>query len=57
MAMTYGDGTAADVGPGEFLLGEDTHGRGHVTRARAAAARLSIFAHLAADARVPWTDA
>ncbi len=46
MAMDYGDGTSAEVRPGGFLVGEDTEGRGHITRALDGAPRLSLFAHL-----------
>lgn len=47
LAMQYGDGSAAEVPPGGFLIGEDTSGRGHITRALDGAERFSVFAHLA----------
>lgn len=51
LAMDYGDGSSAVVPPGGFLVGEDTEGRGHITRALDSAPRLSLFAHLADSAR------
>ncbi len=47
LAMEYGDGSNTVVQPGGFLIGEDTDGRGHITRAVNGAERFSIFAHLA----------
>ena len=47
LTMDYGDGSSAVVRPGGFLVGEDTEGRGHITRALDGAPRLSLFAHLA----------
>jgi hypothetical protein len=47
LAMAYGDGSQSEVPPGGFLIGEDTDGRGHITRAIAGAERFSVFAHLA----------
>ncbi|MCG8693479.1 MAG: hypothetical protein MI806_19930 [Minwuiales bacterium] len=47
LAMEYGDGTSSQVPPGGFLIGEDTNGHGHITRAVDGAPRLSVFAHLA----------
>ena len=52
LAMEYGDGSSAVVPPGGFLVGEDTDGRGHITRALDGAPRLSLFAHLADSARL-----
>lgn len=46
LVMEYGDGTQVTVEPGGFLIGEDTHGPGHITRALQGAQRLSVFAHL-----------
>ncbi len=51
LAMDYGDGSSAVVPPGGVLVGEDTEGRGHITRALEGAPRLSLFAHLADSAR------
>ena len=47
LAMDYGDGSHCDVTPGGFLIGEDTDGKGHITRAINGQARFSVFAHLA----------
>lgn len=47
LTMEYGDGSRADLPPGGFLIGEDTDGRGHVTRAVDGNERFSVFAHLA----------
>lgn len=47
LAMEYGDGSFAEVRPGGFLLGEDTAGKGHITRAIDGKPRFSVFAHLA----------
>lgn len=47
LTMDYGDGSSAVVPPGGFLVGEDTEGRGHITRALGGTPRLSLFAHLA----------
>jgi|GEM_PF-652817 len=47
LEMDYGDGSSAMVPPGGFLVGEDTKGQGHITRALDGAPRLSLFAHLA----------
>lgn len=47
LAMRYGDGSEASVPAGGFLIGEDTDGRGHITRALDGAERFSVFAHLA----------
>ena len=47
LAMEYGDGSTAQVAPGGFLIGEDTNGKGHITRALSAQPRFSVFAHLA----------
>lgn len=47
LAMEYGDGAYCDVPPGGFLIGEDTDGQGHITRALRGKARLSVFARLA----------
>lgn len=46
LAMEYGDGSAAVVRPGGFLIGEDTDGKGHITRALEGQPRFSVFAHL-----------
>ena len=46
LTMDYGDGSSAMVPPGGVLVGEDTEGRGHITRALDGAPRLSLFAHL-----------
>ena len=51
LTMDYGDGSSAVVPPGGFLVGEDTEGRGHITRALDGSPRLSLFAHLADSAR------
>lgn len=47
LAMAYGDGTSSEVAAGGFLIGEDTRGRGHITRAIDGRPRFSVFAHLA----------
>lgn len=47
IAMTYGSGQQASVTAGDFLVGEDTGGQGHISRAVDGAARFSVFAHLA----------
>lgn len=47
IAMTYGSGQQASVTEGQFLIGEDTDGDGHISRAIDGAPRFSIFAHLA----------
>jgi quercetin dioxygenase-like cupin family protein len=47
IAMEYGSGQQKTVSAGEFLVGEDTDGRGHISRAEDSKARFSIFAHLA----------
>lgn len=47
LAMEYGDGSTAEAPPGSFLIGEDTEGAGHVTRAIDGQPRFSVFAHLA----------
>lgn len=47
LAMEYGDGSQCTVAPGGFLVGEDTDGQGHITRALNGAERFSVFAHLA----------
>lgn len=49
LAMEYGNGSHRTVSPGGFLLGEDTHGKGHITRALDGTERLSVFAHLIPD--------
>ena len=46
IAMTYGSGQQSQVTAGNFLVGEDTDGQGHISRAVDGAARFSIFAHL-----------
>lgn len=56
LAMEYGDGSSAVVPPGGFLVGEDTEGRGHITRALDGAPRLSLFAHLGDNVQTSdWT--
>jgi len=47
LAIEYGDGSTAEVPPGGFLIGEDTDGKGHITRAIDGQPRFSVFAHLA----------
>lgn len=47
LAIEYGDGSHSEVPPGGFLIGEDTDGKGHITRALNDQPRLSVFAHLA----------
>ena len=47
LGMEYGDGSQARVPPGGFLIGEDTDGKGHITRAIQGRPRFSVFAHLA----------
>lgn len=47
IAMTYGSGQQASVTAGGFLVGEDTDGQGHISRAVGGEPRFSIFAHLA----------
>ena len=47
IAMTYGSGQQSAVTAGQFLVGEDTDGQGHISRAVAGEPRFSIFAHLA----------
>jgi len=47
IAMQYGSGQQATVSDGNFLLGEDTDGDGHISRAAGGEPRFSIFAHLA----------
>lgn len=47
LVTSYGRGPDAEVAPGGFLIGEDTDGAGHITRALNGAPRFSVFAHLA----------
>lgn len=47
LAMEYGDGSHAEVPQGGFLIGDDTNGKGHITRALNGKPRFSVFAHLA----------
>lgn len=47
IAMEYGSGQHHTVSAGSFLVGEDTNGTGHISRAEDGKARFSIFAHLA----------
>ncbi len=47
IAMEYGSGQHQTVSAGEFLVGEDTNGKGHISRAEDGKARFSIFTHLA----------
>ena len=46
MRVENGKGGTHTVRPGDIYRGEDTHGRGHITRALDGQ-RFSIFAHLA----------
>ncbi|NKB58278.1 MAG: hypothetical protein GKS00_18285 [Alphaproteobacteria bacterium] len=47
IAMEYGSGQRATVSAGSFLIGEDTDGQGHISRAEGGKPRFSVFAHLA----------
>jgi len=47
IAMTFGSGQRATVSAGGILIGEDTDGDGHVSRAEDGKPRFSVFAHLA----------
>lgn len=53
LAMEYGDDSHAEVAPGGFLIGEDTDGKGHITRALDGRPRFSVFAHLKYASRFP----
>ena len=46
LAVEYGDGSHSTVPPGNFLIGEDTDGEGHITGALDSNARFSVFGHL-----------
>ena len=46
LAVEYGDGSHSTVPPGHFLVGEDTDGKGHITRALNGQPRFSVFGHL-----------
>jgi hypothetical protein len=46
MQIENGDGQQLFVRPGEIYVGEDTDGKGHITRAIENQPRFSIFAHL-----------
>ena len=46
IAMTYGSGQQSQVTAGNFLVGEDTDGQDHISRAVDGGPRFSIFAHL-----------
>jgi hypothetical protein len=37
------DGEVRQIGPGTIMLAEDTTGKGHITRGRGTAERLSLF--------------
>lgn len=50
MDIENGDGDRFLIKPGEIYVGEDTDGKGHITRAINNQPRFSIFAHLADDA-------
>ena len=41
--VQVGDGTRRRFGPGDVLLAEDTHGRGHLSRAVESSPRRSLF--------------
>ena len=41
--ITVNDGEVREIGPGEILLVEDTHGRGHISQAIAGQMRHSVF--------------
>lgn len=41
------DGEVRQIGPGTVMLAEDTWGKGHITRGKGTAERLSIFVPLA----------
>ena len=47
--IEVGDGTRAEVRPGDIVLAEDLTGQGHVTRVIGAEPRLSAIVPLAAD--------
>jgi len=47
LAVEYGDGSHSTLPPGEFLIGEDTDGKGHITRALNGQPRFAVFGHLA----------
>lgn len=47
IAMEYGSGQHATVSAGNFLIGADTNGQGHISRAEGGKPRFSVFAHLA----------
>ena len=44
--IEIGDGTVRRFGPGDILLAEDTHGRGHISRAVDGEPRRSVFVTL-----------
>ncbi len=47
IVMTLGSGQQTTVSTGGFLIGEDTDGKGHISRAEGGKPRFSVFAHLA----------
>ncbi len=47
LEIEVGDGTTRRLGPGDILLGEDTTGQGHITRAVGGKPGRSLFIPLA----------
>ena len=43
MRITASDGEVREIGPGEVVLVEDTHGKGHLSKSIGGKLRHSIF--------------